>query len=232
MTAVNNAPPDFTRGEELRPVYQEIYERYYDWTSPENIQSYASGASLENLAKLAIQCQVVIEFGSCPISGTSDADVLNQRQWKVNQLSDVKQRLAQAIVCKRSYYDNHPFGIITKYVLKFLDQFGFKLWNNGDTAAIVAAEDFLLMWDSRLPVIRRTYNDLYGEYAGFSPRGFGATDLSRYYNYTTQRIIPISHAPRHTATQAAAYIQERPLSSDERGIRDQGYSINYTLIRA
>ncbi len=193
MTAVTNQPllaPDFSQ---IREESRAKYEQFFAWTAPENVQSYANGSSLERLADLAGSCRGIIQF-TCPV-------IEGQEQWKLDRLSEVKERLSQAVECKRSYYDNHPFGIVTKYVLKLLDLFGFKMWNNGDTAAIVAAEDFLLMWDSRMPVVKisnpenRNYG-LYSRREDFPPRNDHnrrAIDLTHFYNYTPRREIETGH---------------------------------------
>ncbi|MBS0650665.1 MAG: hypothetical protein JSR93_05845 [Verrucomicrobia bacterium] len=167
----------------------------FELTAPENIENYANGSNLESLAALAYSCRTVIQF-TCPI-------INGQDQWKLNRLSEVKERLAQAVECKRRYYDNHIFGIVTKYVLQFLDCFGFKMWNNGDTAAIVTAENFLLFWDSRAPVYVNINPDSlqYGEYSrrqDFPPRtdiGGNPIDLSRFYNYNPRRMIEVARYP-------------------------------------
>lgn len=159
-----NVAPDFTQ---VTDIARADYEQFFELTAPENIENYANGSNLESLAALANQCRTVIDL-TCPI-------IDGQQQWKLNRLSEVKERLSQAVECKRRYYDNHIFGIVTKYVLQFLDCFGFKMWNNGDTAAIVTAENFLLFWDSRAPVfvISHPVNPHYGEYSrrqDFPPR--------------------------------------------------------------
>ena len=183
-----NTPPDFSR---LRDLDRENYMRFFTLTAPENIENYAKGSNLTSLAELAHDCRSTIEF-SCPI-------IDGQTQWKLNRLSEVKERLAQAVECKRRYYDETLIGIVTKYVLKFLDLFGFKKWNNGDTATIVAAEDFLLFWDSRAAVLKISHpdNPSYGKYhrrQDFPPRDLPppfSADLSRFYNYNPRRQIEL-----------------------------------------
>ncbi|MBX3718191.1 MAG: hypothetical protein KF898_00920 [Parachlamydiales bacterium] len=187
-----NVAPDFTQ---VRDSAREVYLQFFELTAPENIENYANGANLESLAELASRCRNIIE-GTCPI-------IDGQQQWKLNRLSEVKERLSQAVECKRRYYDNHIFGIVTKYVLQFLDCFGFKMWNNGDTAAIVTAENFLLFWDSRAPVyiITNPESSQYGEYQrrqDFPPRrdiGDTPIDLSRFYNYNPRRTIEVPGYP-------------------------------------
>ncbi|MBS0652281.1 MAG: hypothetical protein JSR39_02000 [Verrucomicrobia bacterium] len=189
-----NVAPDFTQ---VRDLAREAYEQFFELTSPENIENYANGSNLESLTDLANRCRTVIDL-TCPI-------INGQQQWKLNHLSEVKQRLAQAVECKRRYYDNHIFGIVTKYVLQFLECFGFKTWNNGDTAAIMTAENFLLFWDSRAPlfVISHPDNPRYGEYSrrqDFPPRrdiGDALIDLSRFYNYNPRREIEVARYPQN-----------------------------------
>ncbi|HEX2582969.1 MAG TPA: hypothetical protein VHL30_02515, partial [Chlamydiales bacterium] len=116
--------------------------------------------------------------------------MIQARQWEIDRLSEVKQRLALAIVHKREYYENHWFGIITKIFLKL-----FCLWNNGNTSSIVAAEDFLLRYDLRYPVVKIFGN--YVEPSFFTPM----VDLDWYrhnlnietfFNYNPpSRTIPV-----------------------------------------
>lgn len=189
-----STPPDFTQ---VRDFARAEYEQFFSLTAPENIENYANGSNLESLTELAASCRNVIEI-TCPI-------IEGQQQWKLNHLSEVKQRLAQAVECKRRYYDNHIFGIVTKYVLQFLDCFGFKMWNNGDTAAIVTAENLLLFWDSRAPlyVISNPNSSQYGQYSrrqDFPPRsdhGGAPVDLSQFYNYNPRREIEVPGYPEN-----------------------------------
>lgn len=195
-----NVAPDFTQ---VTDIARADYEQFFELTAPENIENYANGSNLESLAALANRCRVVIDL-SCPVHLGQEL-IDGQQQWKLNRLSEVKERLSQAVECKRRYYDNHIFGIVTKYVLQFLDCFGFKMWNNGDTAAIVTAENFLLFWDSRAPlfVISNPDNPNYGNYSrrqDFPPRrdiGDTPIDLSRFYNYNPRRTIEVARYPEN-----------------------------------
>jgi|GEM_PF-4360314 len=70
------------------------------------------------------------------------------RQWELVVISAVKRQVANAIEKKKAYYENHLLGKITKCVLKL-----FAMWNNGNTAAIQTAKNFLLFWDTRAPLV-------------------------------------------------------------------------------
>ena len=165
------------------------YEQFFEQTDPNNIDRFAKGSNLEELAELASSMRSIIHGSRLNIS--LDHNV--QDQWELNRLSEVKERLTQAIDMKRSYYDNHLFGIITKYVLMLFGQ-----WNNGDTAAIVSAEDFLLTWDSRKPVMKISHpeNPSFGKY--FQRRDFVTShrDTSHYFNYNPRRLIEMENGER------------------------------------
>jgi hypothetical protein len=88
-------------------------------------------------------------------------------------------------------------GMVTRFFMKC-----FGMWNNGDTATIVKAEDFLIMYDSRLPLFKESS----GNYA---PRCFFVLvhaawvrdhlDTSRFYNYNPRRAIPAVQNFRYDA---------------------------------
>src|SRR5262249_5924481 len=120
-----------TTSTSLQPVFARIsneeksyYERFFEYTNDDNIQSYARCASLTNLVDLAEKAYSIVEKVNPRLQ--AGAPAAPQRQWDLDRLSEIKQRLAKAIDCKRAYYENHFFGIITKYVLKCFD-----MWNNG-----------------------------------------------------------------------------------------------------
>jgi hypothetical protein len=179
-----------------QPVFARIsneektnYDRFFEYTNDPNIQSYAKCASLANLVSLAEKTRYIIEKTN-PIlqEGSPQSAIIPGRQWELDRLSEIKQRVGKAIECKRAYYENHLFGIITKYVLKC-----FGMWNNGDTADIVKAEDFLIEYDSRLPM----FKDSQGNYQKrfffvFTPVDWVRENLntSRFYNYNPRRPIP------------------------------------------
>lgn len=108
------------------------------------------------------------------------------RQWELLQISSIKRGVANAIEKKKAYYDNHWLGKITQFILKL-----FGMWHNGHTAAIQAAENFLLFWDTRAPLILTD--------KGYVTRMFfPLTDVSwvhekldtkDFFNYTPKRTI-------------------------------------------
>lgn len=163
------------------PEYQESYESFFEITSdlPRNI------GNLNKIVDLAEKVEHVLRHAN-PICDTwsnqwGDQSRLREaRQWHLDRLSVVKQRLAQAIVCKRDYYENTWMGSIAKWILKL-----FCLWNNGNTAPIRRAEDFLLRYDTRFPISK-----LSEKYQGvfFWPllsHGWirENLDLQNFYNY-------------------------------------------------
>ncbi|MBI2811765.1 MAG: hypothetical protein HYX67_13190 [Candidatus Melainabacteria bacterium] len=192
----------------LQPAFQRIsaedksaYDLFFDSTSAPNIQGYEKGYSLEKLTALAESAYgVVIKTNPILQEGSPQASVIPGRQWELNQLHLIKVRLSQAIECKRAYYDNHIFGIVTKYVLKF-----FGKWNDGNTSAIVIAEDFLIRHDTRFPLMK----DSAGNYKTkmfftLTPASWvrDNLDLSRFYNYNPRRPIPIAMEFRYDALNA------------------------------
>jgi hypothetical protein len=182
-TTILSQPPNFTG---VSDYGRNNYERFFEYTDDNNISQYSHCfASLENLAELARGTRNVIDLARLNIS---DHGVGNQ--WGLNRLSEVKQKLAKAIEIKRSYYDNNLFGVVTKYVLML-----FGKWNNGDTADIVAAEDFLLLWDSRNPVYKISHPDNrnYGKYCNRLDFRTSDLDTSQYYNYNPKRLIEMEN---------------------------------------
>src|SRR5262249_16923280 len=125
------------------PCDKQTYDTFMKSTDNDHIKDFEKGKSLEKLAEMATIVRQVINRGN-PIFPTSDKTSV---QWELDQLSNVKQRLAKAIECKRNYYENSILGLITKIVLKLLCK-----WNEGDTTAIKKAEDVLLEWDSNNPI--------------------------------------------------------------------------------
>lgn len=147
MAAMN---PLFAR---ISPEYQEEYNVFFEKTSRVNIADSVS--DLGSLVELAEKVHYVLGHAN-PIWDTwgnqwgDQARGIEARQWELNQLSSVKQRLAQAIQYKKEYYENTWMGWITKLFLKL-----FGMWNRGNTAAIKRGEDFLLRFDSRRPVLAK-----------------------------------------------------------------------------
>ena len=170
---------------------RELYNDFFKKTNPTNIHNYASGSSLTSLVDLADKVLGVIDRCN-PICDTHIGSQMDQtkaiaaRQWQLNHISEVKQRIAKAITYKQSYYDNHLLGIITKYILKC-----FRLWNNGFTTSIKTAEDFLLFWDSRVPLCKTngTYTTRF--FFPFIPVSWiqEHLDTRDFYNYTPSRTI-------------------------------------------
>lgn len=74
---------------------------------------------------------------------------IEARQWELNQLSEMKTRLAQAIEHKKNYYQNHWFGKITQCFLKI-----FGMWDKGNTSTIKNAERKLFATDTRNKLIK------------------------------------------------------------------------------
>ncbi|MGE0670829.1 MAG: hypothetical protein AB7H48_01915 [Parachlamydiales bacterium] len=197
MATVSNtlqAAPDFSRLTPEDRHLQTDYETFFEWTNTENITSYANGASLTNLTSLADRILSAIEranpFWPQGEDRVDQPTAIRARQWQMDRLSDVKERLGQAVDQKRSYYENHWFGIVTQYFLKC-----FCMWNDSNTAAITTAEDFLLRYDSRYPVRRHSdvmqcvpYTGSYDQqYYFFFLTPFtwlqDNLDLTRFYNY-------------------------------------------------
>lgn len=186
--------PDFSK---LSMVQREQHESFFKQTNKPSIKDYASGGNLTKLVALAED--VIWGLNLCnPICPTypADNDQINNpintipaRQWQIDYISLVKGNLAKAIKYKKSYYDNHWFGIITKFFLKC-----FFLWNNGYTRAITEAEDLLLFWDSRVPLEK--VNNKYSirrDFFIYTPIHWiqEKLDTSNFYNYNTSRKLEI-----------------------------------------
>jgi hypothetical protein len=163
---------------------KRTYRKFTELTEGNGIDAYGRGANLQKLAKLAFSMRNVIHICRLDISLNHQV----QEQWQLNRLSEVKEKLSKAIAMKRSYYDGHLLGVITKYFLMLVWK-----WNSGDTEAIIAAEDFLLAWDSRKPVMKisNRENSHYGLY--YTRQDFRTSDLdtSHYYNYNPRRLIEL-----------------------------------------
>ncbi len=175
---------------------KQSYDCFLEYTSYSNIEGYANGWSLEKLTELAYKAHSVIQKTN-PIfnEGSPRTAVIPGCQWGLDRLSDIKQRLSKAIEYKRAYYENTFMGMVTKCLLKC-----FGMWNGGDTAAIIEAEDFLIDYDSRLPLIksyggvyvRRTVFPLVSDQ--FTPTIWWVRsnlNTSGFYNYDPKRDIPV-----------------------------------------
>jgi hypothetical protein len=144
---VSYVPPNFSypANKVEKEVYDDFYERTNDY-KPSQIRAYGHGANLTNLVAQAREvCTILERFN--PFSthfNTETSEGIQAIQWHLHELSEVKLRVATALDYKRTYYTSSWIGIITRYFLQF-----FRMWNYGNTAAIVAAEKFLMEWDSR-----------------------------------------------------------------------------------
>lgn len=170
---------------DLTDAAKANYNQFFAQTEPKEIEQYARGAYLAELAELATRARSVIHIARLQVYPN---DIPAQDQWQLDQLSEVKKRLAQAIQLKRNYYEEHWFGIITKFFLKLIGQ-----WNGGDTAAIVKAEDFLLFWDSRKPVMKiSNYNNVaFGKYSVRGDFQTAHLNTSQFFNYNPCRAIEL-----------------------------------------
>jgi hypothetical protein len=87
---------------------KNAYDRFFEYTSDTNIVNYAAGWNLERLANLAHQAYHVVSKANPLLNEHSPAaQVIPGRQWELNRLSEIKQRLAAAIQHKRNYYEHH-----------------------------------------------------------------------------------------------------------------------------
>ncbi len=150
-------------------------------------------AKRQNLGKVVElankACSIIERTNPILQEGSPQTAVIPGRQWQLNRLSLIKQIVARKIICKREYYENHWFGRITKFFLKC-----FKQWNDGDTAAIVKAEDFLIFHDIRLPLYKNS-KGLYQARFFFPtiPLWWVRQNLviDRFFNYNPRRAIPV-----------------------------------------
>jgi hypothetical protein len=111
------------------------------------------------------------------------------RQWELNQLSDMKARLAQAIEHKKNYYQNHWLGKITRCFLKI-----FRMWDKGNTATVKNAEENLLATDTRNKLIKieKVYRVCFFFYPLISTDWVRSNlNTDNFYNYNPNRRIKI-----------------------------------------
>lgn len=186
-------PPNFPQ---VSSDEKQCYDSFIEYTSDSNIEGYANGWNLEKLIELTYKAYSVIQKTNPILNhGASRTGLIPGCQWGLDHLSDIKQRLSKAIEYKRDYYENTLMGMITKYILKC-----FGMWNGGDTAAIIEAEDFLIDHDSRLPLIK-SYGGVYVRRTFFPlvPDQFTSTiwwvrsnlNTGSFYNYNPRRDIPV-----------------------------------------
>lgn len=172
----------------------EKYQQFFDFTNDTNVKKYAEGRSLTALVDAADLASYVLSHGN-PIYDTWNVPeegkekFILARQWQLDNLSIIKEKLAKAIHYKRNYYENDFFGKIKKFFLKL-----FGRWNDGNTSAIRTAEDWLLSYDLRLPLMKAKNGEYKERY--FWPL-ISATwiqenlNTQNFYNYTPKRIIKI-----------------------------------------
>jgi hypothetical protein len=152
-----------------------------------------------NLTKLVdLATQTIDIMNRCnPIGAAYDNSrslgvIFNEKyQWLMDNISEVKKIVSCAINYKRKYYKEHWFGKITRFVLLCLG-----MWNNGYTSAIMKAEDFLLFWDSRIPLYETKCGGTYRERCMFPLRSAKRLreqlNIEDFYNYTPLRQIKIA----------------------------------------
>jgi hypothetical protein len=162
MSTITQTPPDFSN---TYPPFQKIYEDFFkrtdDYKSSE-IKGYSRGVNLTDLVAHAREVCKILEGSNpfCTHLSSEEPNAIQAVQWHLDHLSDIKLRVAGAILHKKAYYTSSCIGIITRYFLQF-----FRMWNNGKTAAIATAEKFLCEYDSRRPVVQFVNQD-----SGAAPR--------------------------------------------------------------
>jgi hypothetical protein len=155
-------------------------------TDPDQIQRYSNGTSLSELVDLATSVRYILAGLRSDVSD----DHQLQKQWELDRLSEVKEKLSKAIEWKRSYYNQNYYGIFWKYCFMFSGQ-----WKHGDADDIVAVEECLLLWDSRrsvmkIPNPRHTHFGKYTAYTAFHEH-IQNLNTSQYFNYNPQRLIEL-----------------------------------------
>jgi hypothetical protein len=182
--AVLSQPVTFSQ---VSDIGKQHYEKFFSLT--DSVDQYANGTSLNELADLFSSVRSIIHMVRNYIS----PEPRIRDQWELNRLSEAKERLAQAIAMKKSYYENNFFGIVTKYALML-----FCMWNNGNTSDITKAEDVLLFWDSRRPVMKISNTDhpKCGKYVERQDFDRSHLDTSRYYNYDSSRLIELENGQK------------------------------------
>lgn len=158
------------------------YNHFSQSISQNHLKKIAEGSSLSALVDEAEKAVSIIT------KAFSTDDLLNvpKLQVMLDRISEVKMKIAVAIVYKQIYYETTWLGKVTKFILKL-----FCLWNGGYTSAIVQAEDFLLFWDSRLPVAKLSGEYLTRYFFPLVPVYWVQEnlDMSKFYNYNPSRPI-------------------------------------------
>ena len=94
------------------------FNSFFNKTEPNNIEKNAR--NLNELSSLFSHNQELLSRIN-PIWNTWDGSsgdiqrAMEARQWDLDQISEMKSRLAQAIEHKKNYYQNHWFGKITRF---------------------------------------------------------------------------------------------------------------------
>lgn len=118
-----------------------------------------------------------------------EAQEIPKRQWDLNQLSDIKKQVAEAIDRKRAYYESTICGRIAKCFLRL-----FGKWNSGDTKELLKAEDFLIAFDSRMPLVKNG-DGTYSIKSFFPTRDASwmrsHLNTQSFYNYNPRRAVPV-----------------------------------------
>lgn len=129
---------------------QRDYGAFFEATNGDSIQAQAKG-NLSGLVDLAEKVAQAIHdsnpFWDRKAPDDQNVDKKRAYQWHFDQLAEVKSHLYSALLIKKVYYLRDLIGQITRFVLKL-----FCMWNNGTTAAVRKAEDFLLLHDTGYPV--------------------------------------------------------------------------------
>jgi len=178
----------------MQPIFsnllhsEQTYNAFYNYTKD---KKFESNPNLNEVANLFDKVHGILRRIN-PIynswDGTGDKNkTLEAMQWELDNLHTMKTKLAQAIKYKRSYYQHHWMGKITRIFLKILG-----LWNNGNTSAIKSAEQRLLVTDTRNKLIKHGGKYIVCHY--FFP--LVTTDWVRknlntqeFFNYNPQRKI-------------------------------------------
>lgn len=184
--------------EVTNPVNMKIFNDFLLASAPVNFQKN----SKKNLTKLTDLTEKVLRMSGSCISGfsqvgdnptTDEMDRINnlkqsliiqEKQWQLDAISEIKKNLADAIANKRNYYDNHWFGKITKFTLKI-----FGKWNEGTTSSIAKAEKLLSEWNTENPNLTKLtgpFNPLiWGKNKLDSGKSY--LDFTNFYNYKPEK---------------------------------------------
>jgi hypothetical protein len=183
--------------DKLCPYDTSSYHAFFDRIQPSQLSKFSSHSSLSDLVELAYKVVFLLDkinpICNSMVGSLDDPVYVRSKQWQLDRISEIKKGVAEAMEHKKTYYDSHWLGIITKCVLKCLGK-----WDNGNTASIRKAEDFLLRWDSRCPVSKIPQLPDYSEHEIFvwllpTDSMRRVVNTSTFYNYTPSRIIPLKN---------------------------------------